>query len=230
MNTRPFDQVFFDCDSTLTRIEGIDELARRANVADQLIPLTTAAMNGEMPLEEVYSRRLQIIQPTRQDLQWLAQRYQDEIVDDAVAVVSRLQQLGKKIHIISGGLRLPILELGQFLGINQENIHAVDINFDDTGHYQGFDCSTPLACNGGKAKICAALEKAGDRNVLIGDGVTDLEAQDVGVVVIGFGGVARRDEVIKRSAAYIEGPGLSGLLDIMLTVEEKSQTPGFLKV
>lgn len=223
MNTRPFDQVFFDCDSTLTRIEGIDELARRANVADQLIPLTTAAMNGEMPLEEIYSRRLHVIKPSREDLDWLAQRYQDELVDDAIEVIAKLQQLGKDVHIISGGLRQPIIELGVLLGIAAENIHAVDISFDAEDNYEGFDQTTALACNGGKAKVCELLAKPDQRNVLIGDGVTDLEAIDVGVVVIGFGGVARRQEVVKRAAVFVDGPGLSGVLDVILTPEEKTK-------
>ena len=223
MNTRPFNQVFFDCDSTLTRIEGIDELARNADVADQLIPLTAAAMNGEIPLEEVYSRRLQVIQPTRQDVQWLAQRYQEELVDDALEVITKLQQLGKDVHIISGGLRQPILELGAVLGIKPENIHAVDISFDANDNYNGFDQTSVLAANGGKAKACEMLAKTDDRNVLIGDGVTDLEAIDAGVVVIGFGGVERREEVVKRAAAFIEGPGLSGILEVILTPEEKTK-------
>lgn len=219
---RPFDQVFFDCDSTLTRIEGIDELARKAGVADQLIPLTTAAMNGELALEEVYSRRLQVILPTLEDLHWLAQRYQDELVNDAIEVIDRLHEMHKSVHIISGGLRLPIIELGKVLGIKAENIHAVDIDFNDAGHYIGFDQTAALACNGGKARICSTISKQNDNNVLIGDGVTDLEAQDVGVTVIGFGGVTRREEVVRRAAAYIEGPGLSEVLDIILTSEEKT--------
>jgi phosphoserine phosphatase len=223
VNTRPFNQVFFDCDSTLTRIEGIDELATKAGVADQLVPLTTAAMNGELALEEVYSRRLHVIQPTRQDLNWLSQRYQEELVDDAIEVIAKLQQLGKQVHIISGGLRQPIIEMGAVLGIKAENIHAVEISFDDSDHYAGFEQTSTLACNGGKAKVCESLAKANDRNVLVGDGVTDLEANEVGVIVIGFGGVVRREEVVKRAAVFVDGPGLSDVLEVILTPEEKTK-------
>ncbi|MCH9699227.1 MAG: HAD-IB family phosphatase [Gammaproteobacteria bacterium] len=220
VSSKPFDQVFFDCDSTLTRIEGIDELARKANVAEQLIPLTTAAMNGEMTLDEVYSRRLELIQPSREDLDWLALRYQDALLDDAVESVNKLHQLGKRVHVISGGLRLPIIELGKVLGIPADNIHAVDIRFDEHNGYGGFDRNTPLACNGGKAKICQLLANAGEQNVLIGDGVTDLEAQQVDVFVVGFGGVVKRAEVVKRASTYVDGPGLLDVLDVILTSEE----------
>ena len=46
--------VVFDCDSTLSTIEGVDELALRAGVGDEVARLTTAAMAGEVPLDQVY--------------------------------------------------------------------------------------------------------------------------------------------------------------------------------
>ncbi|MBT4147320.1 MAG: haloacid dehalogenase, partial [Gammaproteobacteria bacterium] len=46
-----FDIIFFDCDSTLSEIEGIDELAERAGCGAEMAALTNAAMNGEVSLE-----------------------------------------------------------------------------------------------------------------------------------------------------------------------------------
>jgi phosphoserine phosphatase len=65
-----FDAVCFDCDSTLTRIEGIDELARRAGCATEIAALTEAAMNGAVALEEVYARRLVDMRVDRRHLGW----------------------------------------------------------------------------------------------------------------------------------------------------------------
>ena len=42
-----FRAVCFDCDSTLSRLEGIDELASRYGRKDEVALLTEAAMNGE---------------------------------------------------------------------------------------------------------------------------------------------------------------------------------------
>ena len=39
-----FDAVCFDCDSTLSRIEGINELARRAGCEAEIASMTEAAM------------------------------------------------------------------------------------------------------------------------------------------------------------------------------------------
>ena len=54
-----FDAVCFDCDS----IEGIDQLARRSGCDAKIASLTEAAMNGAIPLEAVYAKRLDLVRP-----------------------------------------------------------------------------------------------------------------------------------------------------------------------
>ena len=58
--------IVFDCDSTLSSIEGIDEFACMAGekVQRQIKEMTNAAMEGVLPLESIFSKRLEIIQPT----------------------------------------------------------------------------------------------------------------------------------------------------------------------
>ncbi|HKK16006.1 MAG TPA: haloacid dehalogenase, partial [Gammaproteobacteria bacterium] len=106
--TQPFYDVkvvIFDCDSTLSAVEGIDELAARKGVDEQLAPLTTAAMEGRMKLEEIYGHRLALIRPARRDIDWLIQRYIASVVTDAGYVIKNLQESGKEVHIVSGGIR-----------------------------------------------------------------------------------------------------------------------------
>ena len=59
---------FIDCDSTLSTIEGIDELARGkgGDVFARVVELTHAAMNGEIPIGEVFPRRMEMIRPDRE--------------------------------------------------------------------------------------------------------------------------------------------------------------------
>lgn len=219
MTLTPFDVIFFDCDSTLSAVEGIDELAVRAGVADELVPLTTAAMEGRLPLEEVYRRRLDLIQPDQEAIAWLCQRYIDHMVEGALEVVNELQDRGKAVHIVSGGLRQAVLSVGELLAIPAEHVHAVDIHFDRHGAYAGFDQDSPLARSGGKAEVCRSVIGKHDkplRAALIGDGITDLEAADAGVYVIGFGGVARREAIVQGASAYVDGPALSQVLTLLL--------------
>ncbi len=215
-NNRNFDVVFFDCDSTLSKIEGIDELAFRAGVADELVPLTNAAMDGKMLLEEIYQRRLDLIKPDRSALDWVSQRYLDQMVEGAVEVVSELIKQGKEVHIISGGLRQAVLSVGKLLKIPDDHVHAVDIFFDEKGSYAGFDQQSPLARAGGKAEVCRKVISPENKSAaLIGDGITDLEAAQAGVYVIGFGGVARREAVVQGASAYVDGPALTQVLELL---------------
>src|SRR5690606_25880766 len=59
--------IFIDCDSTLSSIEGIDELARLRGpeIFEACANMTNRAMDGEIPLDSVYGARLELIQPTR---------------------------------------------------------------------------------------------------------------------------------------------------------------------
>ena len=213
---RSFDLVCFDCDSTLSRVEGIDALARRAGVEQQVAPLTAAAMAGELALDAVYGRRLDLVRPDRAAVDWLAELYVEHVVPGAVETVEALHGVGKDVHIVSGGLRQSILPLAARLGIRFENIHAVDVVFDEEGSYADFDRASPLARPGGKAEVCRVLGSAGKSVALVGDGATDIEAREAGAYVIGFGGVVVRDTVKSGADIFFPGPSLTAVLDALL--------------
>lgn len=211
-----FDVICFDCDSTLSRVEGIDELARRKGLFEQVAALTDAAMNGELALEAVYAQRLELIKPDQDLIAWLAELYIAELVDGVVETMQALHAAGKQIHIISGGLRQAILPLAQKLSIPEDQVHAVDVVFDEQGHYQDFVRHSPLAVSGGKARICRRLRMKHDSLVMIGDGKTDLEAKLAGVYMIGFGGVVRRPLVEEQADLYLTDPSLAAVLPYLL--------------
>lgn len=210
------DIVIFDCDSTLSAIEGIDELARRKGINKQLEPLTTAAMEGRMKLEDVYGQRLTLIRPDLDDTDWLGRRYIESIVSDAVNVIGTLQDAGKQVHIVSGGIRQSVIALAGYLGVEDSHTHAVELYFDSNGNYCGYDENSPLARTGGKKTMCRNIVKSGGKAVMIGDGITDLEAVQQDIDFIGFGGVICRRQVRENTRDFITGPGLSPLLQRLL--------------
>lgn len=218
MSARPesFPCIAFDCDSTLSTIEGIDELAVRAGCEDEIAPLTTAAMNGELAIEEVYARRLEILKPSAADLAWLGQRYVDTIVPGAREAVARLSKAGRTVCIVSGGLRAPVLALAGALGVAHERVHAVDVFTDATGAYAGFDQTSPLTRSDGKARIAARLHALYGPVALVGDGVTDVAARDGGAFVIGFGGVANRPAVAAGADHFIDAASLAAVADYLI--------------
>lgn len=203
--------VVLDCDSTLSTLEGVDELARRRGVGEAISILTNAAMNGEVPLEEVYGRRLDIIKPSAEDLVWLGERYQETLVSGARELVDTLQGEGREVRIVSGGLLQPVVLLGRFLGLPAGHVHAVPVRLDEDGQYTGFD-NAPPARVGGKADLVEKLA-AGRATVMVGDGVTDLETKSAGARVVGFGGVAVREVVRTGADVWVPGPSLLDVLD-----------------
>ena len=112
-----FDHVFFDCDSTLSGIEGIDELARKKGKFDTVKALTDAAMEGEVHLQSVYDRRLDLLAPTRAEIRALEQEYRRSLVPDARQVIQALQAVGRELYIVSGGLQAAVQPFGEWLGI-----------------------------------------------------------------------------------------------------------------
>ncbi|MBC8370512.1 MAG: HAD-IB family phosphatase [Planctomycetes bacterium] len=209
-----YDLVFFDCDSTLSSIEGIDELATRAGV--DVSELTNAAMDGHLPMEDVYRKRLEMIRPVDDDFKWLGDLYISTAMPDAKSVITKLQSCKIAVHIVSGGLLPGILPFASHLGISPECVHAVPYDCDNPEP----SYSHPLANNGGKEliveQVATGLNIPRDRRLLIGDGVSDLEASCVVGQFVGFGGVVEREAVKSAATQYIGDGLLEPLLDIVL--------------
>lgn len=194
-----FATVCFDCDSTLVNIEGVDELAKRVGLGEEVEKLTHAAMNGECPLDAVYGRRLALIRPDRDAIEWLAGRYVDELLPGAVETIVDLQAQGRCVHIVSGGIRQALLPLAETLRIPANYVHAVEVYFDEQGAYLGFDTGSPLAKSGGKTEVCRQLKPENGELIMIGDGQTDLETRQAGVFFIAFTGVFERSAVVSQA-------------------------------
>ncbi|MGI9647735.1 MAG: HAD-IB family phosphatase [Acidimicrobiia bacterium] len=222
----PYQHVFFDCDSTLTTVEGIDVLAEQAGRGENVRRLTEAAMNGEMDLEDVYGDRLKQINPTRTQVQSLRQVYKDNVVADAAMVISVLQHLGHDTYIISGGLEEPVREFGVSLGVPADHIRAVGVEFDELvgawwSHHPGQEASYldygrgALAVSEGKEEIVEELMGGRPgRSLLVGDGTSDLLASEAVDLFIGFGGVASRPKVEKGAPAFIRSQDLAPVLPL----------------
>lgn len=213
---RLFDIVCFDCDSTLSRIEGIDELARRAGVEDEVAPLTAAAMAGTLSLDAVYAQRLSVVRPDRTSLKWLGRRYVEALVPGARETITALTRAGTSVHIVSGGLRPALGPLARELGVSLSHVHAVNVFFNDDGAYWDFDRESPLSRPDGKAVVCRSLAGQHTSIALVGDGATDLTARESGVFVVGFGGVTRREILVEGADVFVAAPRLTAVLDTLL--------------
>jgi phosphoserine phosphatase len=213
--SRRFGTVVFDCDSTLSAVEGIEELAGAHR--EEIARLTDAAMRGEIPLEKVYGRRLAIVRPTRARIEALGRRYVETFVPDAREVVHALRAEGLVVRVLTGGL-LPALDpLLHELGLSRDDVAAVDLRFDAAGDYEGFDEASPLARSGGKLLVLRAWAPSLRRPVLlIGDGATDLEARPAADAFVAFAGVVQRPAVIAAADVVIRARSLAPVLPLAL--------------
>lgn len=229
----PFDLVIFDCDSTLVDVEGIDELARWLGREDEVAALTAQAMNGDVPLEDVYGRRLAMLQPTRDHLRRLGQHYRQHLLPGAGEVLAALTGLDREVHIVSGGLAEAVTDFGLALGLPADRIHAVHMAYDQLSgnwwetwkHPRGRNLAEryldhdggPLTIGRGKAEIIQRL-RAGrpGRAMLIGDGTSDLEASSAVDLFVGFGGVVTREKVQAAAEVFLATAHLTPLLPMVV--------------
>lgn len=197
--------LIFDCDSTLSSIEGIDELARvrGPEVFKMVEEMTHQAMDGKISVEAVFGRRLEIIRPDQSHVAQIGQRYIETVEPDAKAVIDEARAAGWTVMIISGGFRPIIRPLADFLGI--ERVEAVDLFFDAQGRYTGFDEAYPTTRSGGKPEVIAKLkaELKPAKIVMVGDGASDLETKPFVDLFVGFGRYTAREKVKRESAAFI---------------------------
>lgn len=206
MVSAPAKLLCLDCDSTLSGIEGVDELARLRGPAAlaQVAQMTNDAMDGKIPLEQVFARRLEIIRPGRAETEAVGRQYIESIEPTARETVAALKAAGWTPVIVSAGYTQAIEPLAQLLGIAR--IEAVRLNFDAQGNYAGFDTTHPATRQGGKPEIVRALkaEFKPVRSAAVGDGVSDLEAKPEVDLFVGFGRYAERAKVKAGAHHFIK--------------------------
>ena len=198
----------FDMDSTLIQGEMIDELAKMAGVADQVVKITEAAMRGEIEFQESFRRRVAL-------LKGLPESRVHELVgkvplaEGAERLIGTLKTLGYKTAILSGGFTFFARHLQERFGIDY--VHANELEFADgivTGEVSGQIVDGPR-----KAALLeeiAHLEKISlEQVVAVGDGANDLPMLNLAGMGIAF----RAKPLVRQSAGHsLTQLGLDGLL------------------
>jgi phosphoserine phosphatase len=206
--------VFFDVDSTLVTIEGIDVLSGNDPA---IARLTEAAMNGDLPLDEVYGRRLEIIRPTRAAVEKLGRDYLASLAEGAEQTVRALRDAGAIVHLVTAGIEQAIAPLALRLEIPARAVHAVRLEFAGDGSYVGYDRRSFLTRPGGKELVVRDVRaRTHGKAAFIGDGVSDLEARPAVDFFVGFGGVHTRSRVKENADVFVAEPRLTAVLPYLI--------------
>jgi len=86
--------------------------------------------------------------------------------------------------------------------------------------------ATPLTETQGKRHIIAELSGSETKTMLVGDGITDLEARNAVKIFVGFGGVICRDRVAAEADVFIKARGLASIVPLALSSEQIEKLTG----
>uniref|UniRef100_A0A8D8UAS3 Phosphoserine phosphatase n=1 Tax=Cacopsylla melanoneura TaxID=428564 RepID=A0A8D8UAS3_9HEMI len=202
---RSADAVCFDVDSTLFTTEAIDELADFLNKAEDVKNVTNQAMSGKMGLREALKARLQIMKPSINDLNRFIVERPPTLSPGVEDLIQCLHKNKVHVYLISGGFRSLILPKAKVLNIAPENVFANRLMFYFDGSYADLDINEPTSDNFGKAKVIEELKKQHGYKtvVMIGDGITDMEACPPADICIGYGGNVVRPEVKSKADWFV---------------------------
>jgi phosphoserine phosphatase len=165
--------IVMDMDSTLIRIEVIDELARAYGVGEEVSAITRRAMMGEMDYDESLRQRVALLKGLDATvLQNIADNL--PLTEGAETLLRVLKRLGYRTAVISGGFSVAAEALQKRLGIDfawSNKLEIVDGKL--TGRVLGQIVNAQR-----KADLLQELsDREGvplDQVIAIGDGANDL--------------------------------------------------------
>ncbi|HET6218016.1 MAG TPA: phosphoserine phosphatase SerB [Acidobacteriaceae bacterium] len=198
----------FDMDSTLIEGEVIDELAKLAGVAGEVVKVTEAAMRGEIEFQESFRRRVALLRGL-EEIRVRALLDTIPLVEGAEHLIGTLKMLGYKTAILSGGFNFFAQHLQKRLGIDY--VYANDLDIAD-GVVSG-EVRTPIVDGARKAELLRQI--AGQENisldqvVAVGDGANDLPMLGIAGMGIAF----RAKPLVRQTASHaVSFLGLDSLL------------------
>lgn len=217
MDKIKIDTIIFDLDSTLVTIEGLDWLAKEKKIDHEVRNLTKLSMDGRVNFSKAMAKKMEIISPSRSDIQKMGEAYLKNLVPDVKDTINVLSKKGIDVWVVTGNFEPAVQMVANELGIRKENVRSNIIYYDKFGNYNGFDTKNPLSANYGKAVVIKQIPNYSKRTIaFVGDGVTDLEAKSVVNVFIGFGGVVEREVVKANADIYITDASLKSLQEMFI--------------
>jgi len=220
--SHPIDAIVFDCDATLSQIEGIDALAKANGVEERIRLLTEEAMEKTGLNETIYAQRLDLVKPTAVQLSALGDEYYAHLTLDVDRVIQVFQRLNKSVYVISAGIQSAVESFVANLNIPKENVFAVAVYFDNRGNYSGYDAESPMTCQHGKREVVEKLKQQHPHMLHVGDGMNDVEAATVVDRFVGYGGAYFRRHIAWLCDFYITSQSVTPLLPLTLTAEEEN--------
>jgi phosphoserine phosphatase len=214
--------VVMDMDSTLIRIEVIDELARAAGVGEQVAKITERAMHGEMDYDESLRQRVGLL--TGLDASVLRRIAANlPLTEGAETLIRVLKRLGYRTAVISGGFSVAAEALKARLGIDYAFSNVLE---EQDGKLTGRTLG-PIVNARRKAELLESLAQSEgillEQVIAVGDGANDLLMLERAGL-----GIAFRAKPKLRAAAdtSISAGGLDSILFLLGLTSRELQEVG----
>ncbi|RJS17383.1 phosphoserine phosphatase SerB [Corallococcus sp. H22C18031201] len=209
--------VVMDMDSTLIRIEVIDELARAHGVHSQVAAITERAMHGELDYDESLRQRVAMLAGLDSAvLHELAANL--PLTEGAETLTRVLKRLGYRTAVISGGFSVAAEALRARLGIDFAYSNVLE---EREGKLTGRTLG-PIVNAQRKAELLETLARQEgillEQVIAVGDGANDLRMLERAGLGIAFRAKPRLREAADTS---ISAGGLDSILYLLgLTARE----------
>jgi phosphoserine phosphatase len=203
--------VVMDMDSTLIRIEVIDELARAAGVGEAVSKITERAMQGEMDYDESLRQRVGLLKGL--DVAVLDKIASDlPLTDGAETLIRVLKRLGYSIAVISGGFSRAAEALKRRLDLDYAYSNNLEVQGGKlTGRVVG-----PIVNAQRKAELLETIAQAEgvllDQVIAVGDGANDALMLDRAGLGIAFHAKPKLREAADTS---LTSSGLDAILYLL---------------
>jgi phosphoserine phosphatase len=206
-----FGLISMDMDSTLLAIESIDEIADMHNVKPQVAEITQRTMRGEISFAESLIQRTALLKGLPQTA---LQKVYDERVQlssGAEKMLQRMQSIGIKTMVISGGYTFFADRIKDRLGLDYAFANTFETQDEKlTGRVLG-----NIIGASGKGEILKKIrEELGlrqDQVIAVGDGANDLKMLEESGVGIAF---HAKPILIEKATYAFNHVGLDGILNL----------------
>ncbi|RCL03595.1 MAG: phosphoserine phosphatase [Candidatus Tokpelaia sp. JSC161] len=163
-----------DMDSTIIQQECINELAKEANLYEEIANITQRAMNGEIPFEKALKKRVQLLKNLPITLINHILEKRITFTPGAHTLVKTMRANGAYTALISGGFSIFSDNIAQNIGFHENSANILEHNgFTLTGSVQ-----KPILGKQAKLKklieLCKKFNIPLQSTIAVGDGANDI--------------------------------------------------------
>ncbi len=173
-NEAPIKLACFDMDSTLIKVEVIDELAKYANVGEQVAAITERAMQGELDFNQSFTERMRLLSGLDASVVKIVSETLP-LMDGAQRLFKNLANLNIHTAILSGGFEVFAQQLQSQLQINQATANTLQVH---NGALTGQVIAPIINADIKREKLISIREQLGieaSQTMAVGDGANDLK-------------------------------------------------------